>query len=79
MPIDFVAEATLATLRGLVASSGGSFTDATIPPRLVGKLYSDVVRIRHELENRRHEAYASGSTAGKRRAIEHWYEEQLRR
>lgn len=78
-PIEDVAARALATLHELVAATNGQFTEATIPPRLLSRLHHDVTRAREELENRRPETYASKSTAGKRLAIERWYEEQLRK
>ena len=76
-PIDRVKEETIETLRGLVAATGGRFTDATIPTRLVGGLSADVKRLRDELENKQVEKYATGSTAGRRLSIQHWYEQQV--
>ena len=75
-PVEQLAHDTMDTIRSLVAATGGRFTETTIPPRLVGRLAADVARVREELENRRAERYASGSTAGKRRAIENWFEER---
>ena len=75
--IEAVAHETMATLRELVTATGGEFTPATVPPRLLGRLSSDVARIREELENRRADRLASNSTASKRLAIEKWYHEQL--
>jgi len=78
-PVELVAQEAMATLHKLVAATGGEFTDETIPPRLLARLSADVTRVREELENRRPEKFASGSTAGKRRAIENWYHEQQRK
>ena len=75
-PIDDVKRETLATLTELVNATGGRFTEQTIPLRLLASLSADVARIRSELENKRPEKFAGGGTAGKRRAIEHWFESQ---
>ena len=79
IPVEVVADATFETLCELVAATGGRFTPETIPTRLLGKIYADVTRVRDELENRRPERYGSNSVAGKRMAIEHWFDEQRER